>query len=256
MRAILENTVLPVFFQPLFLFPVVGHCVLHQRPKAVGVVHLDQVGQLVYDDVIYHVVGCEQQASGKVDVALRGTTAPVRPVVFQVDGIDGLLEVQMVQFGDAADDLRLKILGDQTAQKVLGGLFLLLPVRAFCNAEVYQVAVVDLARMCFIAGGFDPQHVLSLPDFQQVAIFIGAAINIFAAGAGQYLLFHPFGKTFPFFLLEAGWQVGGHAEDGRFFPDGKTDATSVLKVHLHRNRLAVHLYGCFLQRRFWHSAVN
>lgn len=45
-------------------------------PKARAVVHLDEVGEFVLQDVILQVVRQEYKVEGKVDVAFRAATAP------------------------------------------------------------------------------------------------------------------------------------------------------------------------------------
>ena len=109
----------PMLLQPPLFLLIIRHGVCHQFPETGRVVQLDEVGQFVDDHVVDDLIRGEEQAGGQVDVFLGRATPPVGEVVFEADGLNGLLKMFVVEVVDAAGDLRQEILGDDAAQQVL-----------------------------------------------------------------------------------------------------------------------------------------
>ena len=61
--------------QQLFFALVVRHNFFYNVPKLWGMVHLQQMGEFVHDDIISYVRWCKKQTNGKVEVAVSGAAA-------------------------------------------------------------------------------------------------------------------------------------------------------------------------------------
>lgn len=94
----------------------VGEAV-QQSPEAGAVVHFAGVGEFVQQDVVYQVVGEQEEEAGEVDGGTGGTAAPTAATAGDADALEGKVVVE----GELAEARRKHGTG-MTVQALLDGL--------------------------------------------------------------------------------------------------------------------------------------
>ena len=102
--------------QPVLIHFIVRHGLFDLGPKAVGVVVLKKVGQLMDDHIVNDCSRGEEETCGQIDIATSRTAAPIGSVVFERHALDvGQVIKLRVDLMDPSQNVRIKIFGDHSA---------------------------------------------------------------------------------------------------------------------------------------------
>lgn len=249
---------MPVFFEPLFLLLVVGHILLHEFPKAIGMVHFEQVGEFVQDDIILHLARREQEPGGEVYVGMTGAAAPVGMIVFEVDAADGLAEGLFVHAQHPFAYFRQKITGDHARKQGFGHAPALPGIELWIELQKNGTRfMAGRVGRLFFKGNFQP--VLALAYRKYIAAFaLRTAHKSFAQGRffWKNLLFHPVAALHQVLLNQLGVRMHRQTQSQATAIDAIRMPGAQLQSDEHRNGHSFNVNGGFYAARLQNQLYN